>query len=148
MDLAEPAQELGPEPQPAGAAGVVPGRRIGAELDGVAGDPGGGERRHGVGLGHVGIDRPPGIVPALDAGAAGPQPGGDEVLALRRVVAVLRADLEQRVVGKAAIGIAPRRIQEVGQERRPHRVEIGADRIGEAQARRCRRRRAAPSPAA
>jgi hypothetical protein len=43
----------------------------------------------------------------------------------------VRADLEQRRVGHATIGVALRGAQEIAHDRRPHRVEIGADRIGQ-----------------
>ena len=49
-------------------------------------------------------------------------PGGRRVL-------VLRADLEQRRIGEAARLVARRRVDQVGQDRRPHGVERGVDRV-------------------
>ena len=55
--------------------------------------------------------------------------GGDLVLGL--VAGEDLADLEQRHIGKAAIGVLLRRRHQAGDEARPHVREIGRDRIGE-----------------
>ena len=65
----------------------------------------------------------------------GAHPSRDQRLAGRRIVAIERTELEQRHVGIPAIGVAPRGRHEPGQQRRPHRVEIGADRVDEPQLR-------------
>src|SRR3984893_5604925 len=69
------------------------------------------------------------------AGPPGAQPGCHQRLTLWRIVAIKRAELEQRDIGRAAIGVAPRGRYEPGQERGPHCIEIGADRVGETQSR-------------
>jgi len=46
---------------------------------------------------------------------------------------ILGADLEEGAVGEPAIGIAPRGAGKVGQDRRTHDLEIGADRVDQAQ---------------
>ena len=71
--------------------------------------------------------------PMLRAGAPAAHPAGGERLPARRIVAVKRPELEQCRIGEAAIGVAPRRGDEPRQQRRAHRVEIGADRIDQPQ---------------
>ena len=91
--------------------------------------------QHGqrIGLGVEGVD-----------GAGGPRPvarhrhvvahaGGDRALAGGRRVLVLRADLEQRRIGEAARLVARGRVDQVGQDRGPHRVELGGDRVQQPQ---------------
>src|SRR3546814_1672766 len=59
--------------------------------------------------------------------------GGGGVLSVGLVVAPGGADLEQREIGEAPVGVAPGGAQQVRQNRGPHDVEIGADRVGEPQ---------------
>ncbi len=61
------------------------------------------------------------------------KPGRDGHLTLGAVVAVKRPQFEQRDIRKAAIGVAPRRLDQVRQRARAHHVEIAADRIDEGQ---------------
>ncbi len=74
-----------------------------------------------------------GVAPVTRRGTAVAQPDGDRRLTLRRVVAIIRADLEECAVGETAVGVAPRRADQVGQDRRAHDLELGADRVDEAQ---------------
>ena len=67
----------------------------------------GGERGQGVGLGVEGVDLAR-AGPVARAKGSGAQARGDLVLALRRIVAVLAADLEERGVAQALVG-RPRR---------------------------------------
>ncbi len=133
MDLAEGRQKLGPEAQGAAAAGVIPGRRLRSRLQRVRADAARSERRDGIGLHEIGVGRAARIVPALWPGGTGAHAGRHLELPLGRVVAILRAHFEERAVGEAAIGVSARGGEEIGQERRPHLVELGADRIGEPQ---------------
>ena len=58
--------------------------------------------------------------------------GGDQ-LVLRPVALEDLADLEQRQIGDAAVGIALRGGDQAGQQARPHVGQVGRDRIGERQ---------------
>ena len=58
-------------------------------------------------------------------------PDGRDELVLGPVALEHLADLEQRDVRKAAIGIGLRRGDQARQQARPHVGEIGRDRIGE-----------------
>ncbi len=128
------ASSLGPRRSDPAAAGVIPGGRLSRKLQILDRHAGGVERRQRVGLGIEDGNRAPGIVPALGPGRARAHTGRHQSLALGRVVAVLRPDLEERAIGDAPIGVAPRRIEQIGQDRGPHDVEIGADRIEQFQA--------------
>ena len=57
---------------------------------------------------------------------------GDE-LVFRLVAAEHLADLEQRDIRIAAIGVGLRRCDETGQQARPHVREIGRDGVGQRQ---------------
>ena len=59
--------------------------------------------------------------------------GGRDELILGLVALEDLADLEQRDIGEAAIGIGLRRGDEARQQARPHVGEIGGDRVGERQ---------------
>ena len=112
---------------------MVPGRRVGADLQVLHRRAAGGQHGQGVGLGVEGVDRP-GPGPVARAEGPGAQARGDLVLALGRVVAVLAADLEERGVAQALVGGARGGDGEVGQDRGPHDVQVGADRVEQAQA--------------
>src|SRR4029077_10404541 len=86
-----------------------------------------------VGLDIIEIDFARRLAPVLLAGSPGAQPGRDQRLPLWRIVAIKRAELEQCDIGKSTIGVAPRGRYKTGQERGPHCIEIGADRVGETQ---------------
>ena len=81
------------------------------------------------------IDRPAGIVPAFDAAAADAQARSPS----RPGPPACRRDIAGRSRTSAASGSKPRSAlrcaaaSEIGQDRGPHRVEVGADRIDEAQ---------------
>ena len=63
------------------------------------------------------------------------QAGRDGSLAGRRRVLVLGADLEQRRIAQAARLVALRGVDQVGQDRGPHGVERGVDRVQQTQVR-------------
>ena len=133
VEFAEMAEHARPEPQNAGAPGVIPGRRVGGGLQIVGRRARSGERRQRVGLRVVEIGFARLLAPVARAETAGAQPGRDGHLPLGPVVAIERPQLEQRDIRKAAIGVAPRRLDQVRQGARAHRVEIAADRVDEGQ---------------
>ena len=59
--------------------------------------------------------------------------GGDGALAGGRGVLVLRADLEQRRIAQTTRLVALGGVDQVGQDRGPHRIEFGRDRVQQAQ---------------
>ena len=99
-------------------------------VDGCAGC---GERGQRIFLGGVKIRLARAITPIARPEPAGPQARCDSRLPLGRIVTIKRSQLEQPDGGKAAIGIATRGIEQVGQHRRAHHIEIGADRVDEPQ---------------
>jgi len=116
VQLAEGAECLGAQPQGAGPPRVVPRRGIGRSLDVFDGSTHRGECRERVGLDIIEIDFARRLAPVLLAGSPRAQPGCHQSLALRRVVAIKRAELEQRDIGKSTIGVAPRGRCKTGQE--------------------------------
>ena len=129
MEFAERGEHPVAQLQHAGPAGVVPARRFGGDLQ--AGDRRTGriQRRQGIGLGVEGIDGARCIVPLAFVPVAGAQACGNRRLILRLVAGELRADLEQGDVGRTAVGVPARGLDQVRQNRRPHDVEIGRDRV-------------------
>ena len=61
------------------------------------------------------------------------QPCNHHRLALWRVVPIDRADLEQGDIGEALAGVAAGRLDQIGQGRGAHAVQVGRDRIGDHQ---------------
>jgi len=57
--------------------------------------------------------------------------GGRDQLVFGLVALEHLADLEQRDIGRAAIGIGLRRRDQAGQQARPHVRQVGSDRVGE-----------------
>src|SRR6266851_7830860 len=100
MQLAKGAEHLRPEPQGAGPPGMVPGGRIGGDLEVFGRGTHRGER---IALDVVEIDLARRLAPVLVAGIPGAQSGRDQYLALRGVVAIERTELEEGRVGKPAI---------------------------------------------
>ena len=96
---------------------------------------GGGEHRERVALGVEGIDLGRGRRPmAADAGRLGERAAhaaGRGELVLRAVAAEDLSDLEQRHVGKPAVGVVLRGGDEAREQARPHVGKVGRDRIGE-----------------
>ena len=117
------------------AAGMEPGRAARHDLQRLGRRAGRRQHRERVALGVEGVDllaagdqwRPP---PSALRQAAAHAGGGDE-LVLGPVAAEDLADLEQRDIGKAAVGVLLRRRDEAGHEARPHVGQLGGDRIGE-----------------
>ena len=68
---------------------------------------------------------------AIDAGGAAPDGRDRRHLIVGLVAAIDLADLEQRHIGEAAIGIALGGRDEAGQQARPHVRHVGGDRVGE-----------------
>ena len=81
---------------------------------------------------------------ALGSRRAAPHAGRLDGLALRLVGREALADLEQRHVAEAAVGVALRRLEQARQQARAHVGEVGRDRVGERQLARRRRRTARP----
>src|SRR6185437_1458576 len=105
MQLAEMCQRLVALAQRSRATRVIPGGCLARDLQTVDSDARRRQRRRSIGLGKERIDSAAGIVPALDAGSPGANPGCQGELAFGRVVLVKRPDLEERAIGIAAIGV-------------------------------------------
>ena len=131
--MSSPVENFAALAQRSSAARVIPRRRLGRDLEALERHARRRERGRGIGLRQEGIDGVAGIVPALHARLPRANAGCHRQLSLGRVVLIKRADFEQRAVQEAAIGIALRRSQQVRQNRGPHLIEIGADRIGKGQ---------------
>ena len=129
MDLAEASENLPPQLQRAGAAGVVPRGRVGRDHQLFDAHAERVQHRQGVGLGVERIDRAHRLHPVARPAAAGADDGGDHRLIFGPVAGILRADLEQGGVALAAVGVTAGRLDQVRQRRRPHHVEISADRV-------------------
>jgi hypothetical protein len=88
-----------------------------------------------VGLGVENVSRFGGAVPVPPAagrpGRAGAHTARHIALIFRFLATEDLADLEQGGVAEAAGGVARGRLQQVGQDRGPHGVEIGGDGIGQ-----------------
>ena len=108
---------------------MVPGRGVGRDLE--VGDRRAAGFQHGerVALGVEGVHRVSRGVPVAPVRLPGAQAGRDLVLAGRRVVAVLRPDLEQRSVAQALVGVARGGLDQGRQHRGAHDDEVGRDRI-------------------
>ncbi len=63
----------------------------------------------------------------------GDQAGHHRRLTLRRVAAIDGADLEQGHIGEPLARVAPGRLDQVGQDRGPHAVQVRGDRVGDHQ---------------
>uniref|UniRef100_A0A0N5A6U2 PE-PGRS family protein n=1 Tax=Parastrongyloides trichosuri TaxID=131310 RepID=A0A0N5A6U2_PARTI len=117
---------LGPQLQPGGAAGVppvaVPPLR---QLQGA--DRGADLLQHGQ---QVALQGEQGVFirsAPVPVGVRRDQPGDDRALAVRLIVQIDGADLEQGDIGVAARGVARRRLDQVRQGRGPHAVQISRD---------------------
>ncbi len=130
MHLAEMRKRHVADLERARTARVIPWRRLGRGLHRADRPTGRFERRQRIGLGVIGIHFARFLGPMARRLALA-QARRDQGLIVGLGAGILRADLEQRGVRHAAIGIALRRAQQIADDRRPHRVEIGADRIGE-----------------
>ena len=114
---------------------MQPGRSAGDDLQRSHRGAGGGKHGPGVGLGVEHVDRRHGARPVA-AGAVGlrqraaqARGGGELVFGL--VALEYLADLEQRDIANAAIGIALRRHDQARQQARPHVGELRGDRVGQ-----------------
>ena len=117
------------------AAGVIPlGHALG-EIELAARRAHRIQDRQRVGFGVEGVHAPGRAIPMARSGAARAHARGHRGLADGGVVDVAGADLEQCQIGKAAVGVASGGGDQVGQDRRPHVVELVADRVGEAERR-------------
>ena len=128
------AEHARPEPQNAGAPGVIPWRRVGGGLQ-IVGRRARRQRAPPARRPSRRRDRGRAACSRQSRGPRRParKPGRDGHLTLGAVVAVERPQFEQRDIRKAAIGVAPRRLDEVRQRARAHHVEIAADRVDEGQ---------------
>ena len=108
MNFAESGKQRGPKPQTTRTARMIPGRRIGCNLQGCRRRAGGSERGNRIGFGIERIDGALRRCP-MARRCSGTQGGGDSLLPFRRRVFINRADFEQAGIGKATIGIAFRR---------------------------------------
>ncbi|MNE15726.1 hypothetical protein D3C80_1086470 [compost metagenome] len=63
----------------------------------------------------------------VTVGVGRDQAGDDGALTVRLIIQIDRTDLEQGRVGVTARGVARRRLDQVGQDRRPHAVEVRRD---------------------
>ena len=70
--------------------------------------PQGGEHGQGIGLRIEGVERTGLFLPVGGLRAPGAQTRGDQALPVGAGIGILRSDLEQRHIGKAAIGVARR----------------------------------------
>ena len=122
-----------PEPQNAGAARVIPGRRVGGGLQIV----GRRARQRRAPPARRPSRRRDRVRAACSRQSRGPRrparnPAATVICPSGRVVAIERPQLEQRDIGKAAIGVAPRRLDQVRQQRsgasRRDRLLIGLTR--------------------
>ena len=89
------------------------------------------QSRHRVGLGIIGVDRPDALDPATADRIAEADAGSRDRLLAGLGSGEARADLEQPAIGLAAVDIARGGEDQVGQDRRAQRVQLGADRIGQ-----------------
>ena len=135
MQLAEIAEHvLRADLDRAGTSRMQPGRAAGHDLQRLHRRAGRSQHRERIGLGIERIRRGrAGPVPAdaLRRREAAAHAAGRDELILRPVALENLADLEQRDIGEAAIGIGLRRRDEARQQARPHVGQIGRDRIGE-----------------
>jgi hypothetical protein len=112
---------------------MIPVRRAGHRLHVLDRCADRGEHGQRIGLGVERIDGPGGALPVARHGHVVTHARRHGALTGRRCILVLRADLEQRGIGQAARLVARGRLDQVGQDRRPHRVEFGGDRVQQAQ---------------
>ena len=129
VNVAERGERIGAEPEHPRPAGVVPGGGVPGDLQVGDRRAGGFERRIGIGPGVKGVDVALRHAPVARIVFAGTDGGGDDGLAVIPVAGIFGPDLEQRHVGIAPVGIAAGGVQQVGQDRRAHGVEIGRNRI-------------------
>src|SRR5947209_15397828 len=104
MQYAKSAEHRRPEPQRAGPARVVPGGRVGGDLDVLRRRAHRGEGGERVGLDVIEIGLAGRYAPVLWAGAPTAHAGRSEHLTLRCVVAIEGPEFEQCRIREAAVG--------------------------------------------
>ncbi len=134
MNLPKPRQQHRAQTQGAETAWMIPVRgHIVADLQAVNGRATGFQNGHDIRLRVKDIRAAAGFHPMTRDLFARPDARRHHILIFRATPPEDRADFKQGQVGIAAPGIALCRGQQIGQDRRAHRVQIGADRIGQGQ---------------
>jgi hypothetical protein len=129
--------DLGAELDHAGTARMIPAGAPGSICRLATGSAAGFQRGKRIGLGVEDADRiaiaGPVTAAAGEARGAAADAAGNAALIFRRVALIGRADLEQRDIADAMVGIALRGGEQARQQRRAHVAHVGGNRIGELQ---------------
>ena len=134
VNLPKPRQKHRAQAQGAETAWMIPvGGHIIADLQAIYRRTTGFQNGHDIRLRVKDIGAAAGFHPMARDLFSRPDARRHHILIFRATPPEDRANLKQGQVGIAAPGIALCRGQQIGQDRRAHRVQIGADRIGQGQ---------------
>ncbi len=131
MHFAELAEDGRTQAQHRRAAGMVIAGCLGEDLQIVDWHTEGREDGKGIGLDIIGIDHAGLGFPVAWPCKAHTNAGRRQDLTLLGLVVIGRPDFEQGDITEATRGIAPGGLQQIAEDRGPHGIEIGADRVVE-----------------